>query len=157
MPETLDPRSRVTQVTQKQGPFHHVCAGIHIGAVVPQPKAGEFDSVLTIAAEPRSVDDSIRHRHIPINYQTPDRAALDQAVEWVYAQFFADRTVLIRSEAGKQRPGLVAAVTLVQMGATFHDALACVRVANPAALTDFRYLNTLRLYTDAPGGGPSGA
>jgi hypothetical protein len=146
MPETLDPQQRVNK---QQGPFHHVCAGIHIGSVVPQPKAGEFDCVLTLAAEPRSVDDSIRHRHIPLGYQSLDHAALDQAVQWVYAQFCADRTVLIRSEAGKQRPGLVAALALVQMGGTYLDALLCVRAANPAALTDFRYLTALRTYAEA--------
>lgn len=129
---------------QLPNPFRHCTGGLHIGPMHPEPKAGEFASVLTLASYPGSVDDSIRHRHIPLSYQVMDMDRLETAINWVIAQFDADRTVLVRSEGGKQRPGLVVAGAFLRLGGTYFDAVGCVHRANHLALNDFRYTNILR-------------
>ena len=142
MSEMRDPQPWVNKIHDH--PFFHCSAGLHIGAMRPEPKAGEFDSVLTVAKEPGRVDDIVRHRHIPLSYQVMDRVQLDLAINWTLAQFDANRTVLVRSDGGRQRPGLVVAGTFLRLGATYPDALMCVTRGDPRALTDFRYLNILK-------------
>lgn len=138
--EARDPQGWVVNTS----PFRHCSAGLYIGPMRPEPKTGEFASVLTLAAEPGTVDDAIRHRHLPLSYQVMDRVQLEQAINWTLAQFEADRTILIRSEGGKQRPALVAAATFLRLGATYFEALQCITTATPGALTDFRYRNILK-------------
>lgn len=130
--------------SQSPQPFwSHCAAGLHIGKMEPRPLDGEFGAVLTLAAQPGRCDDGIRHRHIPLSYMNLDPNAFADAIDFVYDQFAADRPVLIRSEGGLQRPGLVVAATLMRLGAQKWEAISCVRRNAPHALTDFRYLNVL--------------
>lgn len=143
-PKMRDPQPWVDRLRLHRQPFAHCSAGLYIGCMKPEPKAGEFASVLTLAVDPGTVDESIRHRHIPLSYQFMNREHLTLAVDWTLAQFDADRTVLVRSEGGRQRPGLVVAATFLRLGGTYIDATGCVSRGDPYALTDFRYLNILR-------------
>lgn len=125
--------------------FPHVVAGMHIGQMNPQPKHGEFNSVLSIAVGAGTVEDGVRNKHLYLPYVGDiDRRDLDEAAFWVQQQVQIDRTVLIRSDSGRQRPGLVAGYVILRLGGRYLDAVTCVRKANPAALSDFRYLNMLR-------------
>ncbi len=140
-PQMYDPQPWVNHLTS---PFQHCSAGLYIGPMAPEPKAGEFASVLTLAAQPGTVDHSIRHRHIPLGREFLEREQLDVAIDWTLAQFDADRTVLVRSEGGTQRPALVVAAAFLRLGAGYLDAVLCVSRANPNALTDMHYLNVLK-------------
>lgn len=130
------------QPNQRSGLYRHVVAGISIGPMGGIPDT--IQAVLTVAARPGHVADSIPHRHIPLSYQNMDLGDLYKASIWVHQQTGGERTVLIRSERGRQRPALVAAMCVLNMGGYYADALSCIRSADPNALTDFRYLNILR-------------
>jgi hypothetical protein len=127
------------------GPFHAV-AGMFIGGMGQLPTDPKIQAVLTVAAQPGHVPDGIHHRHLPISYQLTQMPEVSAGVEWVLNQVLAERTVLVRSEGGRQRPGLVVAMAVLMMGGYYHDALNAVRHARVSALTDFRYL---QLLTDA--------
>lgn len=124
--------------------FAHAVAGLHIGGMFPKPMTGEFGAVLTVGAEPGVVEDDIRHRHIPISYLHPDPDTFEAAADWAEDQLIAERTVLVRSEGGKQRPGLVIALVILNLGGSYFDAVNSVRKARLAALTDFRFLDLLK-------------
>lgn len=125
-------------------PWRHIVAGMHVGDMAVRPLTGEFGAVLTVAAEPGKVDEDIKHRHIPLSYIHMDDALLDEAVSWAFSQQQADRKLLIRSEGGKQRPCLIAALVCVRMGASQSEALYCVRRSGTEALTDFRYVELFK-------------
>jgi hypothetical protein len=129
--------------THGTGPFHAV-AGIFIGQMGWLPREPEIQSVLTVAEQPGIVADDIRHRHLPLSYQTMVMTDLEAAVEWVLVQVATQRTVLVRSEGGLQRPGLVVALAVLALGGHYQDAVTCVRHAHTGALTDFRYLEILK-------------
>lgn len=124
--------------------FRHAVAGMHLGAMFPKPMTGEFGAVLSVGTHPGVVEDNIRHRHLPISYANPDLDTCWAAADWAEDQLVADRTVLIRSEGGKQRPGIVVALVVISLGGTYYDALNCVRGANLDALTDFRFIDVLK-------------
>ena len=141
-PEEIDAREDVDPELMRRhwvAPWRHTVAGMHIGDMEVRPMAGEFASVLTVAAEPGKVDDDIRHRHIPLSYMTMDEAALEEAVTWAFTQQQAERKLLVRSETGLQRPSLIVALVCLRMGASQAEALYCARRGAPSALTDFRY------------------
>ncbi len=125
-------------------PFRHCVAGLHIGKMTPRPVEGEFDSVLTVAREAGHVPDLVRHRHTPLTYAVLPAEHLHDVVVWTESQLVEDRKILIRSEGGRQRPGLIVGAIIIRMGGSYADALTCVRRADPGALTDFRYLDLLR-------------
>lgn len=125
------------------GPFHAV-AGMFIGQMGQLPREPAIQSVLTVAEQPGMVADDVRHRHLPLSYQTMVMLDLQVAVDWVLAQVGAERTVLVRSEGGRQRPGLVVALAVIGLGGHYYDAVTCVHHAHTGALTDFRYLDILK-------------
>jgi hypothetical protein len=124
-------------------PFQHVIAGLHLGAMTPNPHEGEFDSILSVGDEPGSVPDLVHHRHVPLNYSNLDIESFTNAVHWTLGQLAHDRKILVRSERGLQRPALVVAVCILRMGGSYYDATSCVWKANPQALSDFRYKQLL--------------
>lgn len=132
-------------ISQAQPYWIHCAAGMHIGKMDPRPMVGEFGAVLSLAEEAGKVDERVSHRHIPMSYLALDPQALADAIDFVHEQFATDRTVLVRSEGGLQRPALVVAAVCVRLGASYSEALYCVRRNAPKALTDFRYLNVLRV------------
>lgn len=121
--------------------WRHCGAGMHIGRMNPRPLAGEFDAVLTLAKEPGKVDRELPHRHLPLSYINTDIDQAWEAMHWVLAQFDADRRVLVRSEGGLQRPGLIIACAFVSLGATPSEALSTVRRKAPNAVTEWRYVH----------------
>ncbi len=125
-------------------PFPHLVAGIHIGTYRPAIVGGEFDAVLSVGREAGTAPEGVRHAHIHLPYGEMNTAALDNAVDWIRGQLSRDRTILIRSEKGKQRPALVAAMTVIRLGGSYFDATSCARRAGHDVLTDFRYLALLR-------------
>lgn len=138
MTKNLDARTGIT----------HIVAGMHIGPMGILDPAS-FDSVLTVAAIAGQVPDEIRHRHHPLPYTAvPDHFDLSNAVKWVHAQVQADRTVLVRSERGLQRPALVVALVILALGGRYSDATTCLYAARPEAFTDFRYRALLRAEDD---------
>jgi hypothetical protein len=142
-PETPDDLETLTTNTWIN-PWRHIVAGMHVGDMNIRPLTGEFGAVLTVAAEPGKVDEDIKHRHIPLSYINMDDDLLEEAVDWAFAQQQADRKLLIRSEGGKQRPSLIAALVCLRMGAKGNEALYCVRRGHPEALTDFRYVELFK-------------
>lgn len=126
--------------------FRHVTMGMYIGCLTPQPKADEVDAVITLAREQGSVEHGLRHRHVPIGERIGGINAihLEEAVDWTYKQIEAERRILIRSDNGRQRPGLVAACTILRFGGSYVDAVVAVRTARVSALTDFHYLDVLK-------------
>jgi hypothetical protein len=128
-------------------PFRHCVAGIHVGRMTPRPLAGEFDRVVTLATEPGTVDDRIRHHHLPISYINPEVQRLRQAAIQVRDLVNADQKVLLRSEGGRQRPGSVVMMTVLLLGGTFHDALQVTSV-NGRLVTDFRFERMVKDYED---------
>ncbi len=137
------------------GPFHAV-AGMHIGAMGYLPREPAIQSVLTVAAVPGQVPDEVRHKHLPLSYQAMDLDDLHKGVDWVLAQLDAQRTVLVRSEGGCQRPALVVGLAIVALGGHYVDAVVCLRHANNEALTDFRYLALIDEAARQLGQGPYG-
>lgn len=129
----------MTKKTDAHTGITHVVAGMHIGPMgILAP--GSFDSVLTVAAVPGQVPETIRHRHHPLPYTAiPDHLDLANAQKWVNTQVAADRTVLVRSERGLQRPALVVALAILAIGGRYGDASRCLYLANPECFTDFRY------------------
>lgn len=126
--------------------FTHTIGGLHVGRYTPRPLNGEFGSVLSVGADPGTVEDGIRHKHLPIPYIRTDEDAVRKAADWVEDQTLGDRTVLVRSEGGRQRPALVIAYVIVRMGGSFVDAINCVRRRDITLLSDFRYLDMLKAY-----------
>jgi hypothetical protein len=123
--------------------YRHVVAGMHIGPMaLTLPEW--FGAVLTVAEKPGTVPDKIAHKHLHLSYYDMDRRDLDAAAEWVMSHIESEHPVLIRSEAGRQRPALVAGLVILGLGGFYADALFCLRKANPSSLTDFRYLALLR-------------
>ena len=57
-----------------------VVAGLWIGDST-RPFASEFDAILSIAAQPPSTDDKVRHRHLPP--VGDPYAVLDAAIAWI--------------------------------------------------------------------------
>lgn len=142
-PETkpgIDPRPN-PEMPQPRYP--HVVAGMHIGRMA-MTLPERFGAVLTVAERPGTVPDHVAHRHQHLSYFEMDLGALDDCVSWVLGQLAAERVVLIRSEAGRQRPALVAGLAILGLGGYYADAVYCVRKGDPHALTDFRYLQLLR-------------
>lgn len=132
-------------ITSDAEPFWiHTAGGLHMGRMEPRPLAGEFDSILTLAADPGHLDPAIRHKHLPLSYMRLDPDVLAQAIEWTHEQFMADRKLLVRSEGGRQRPGLVIAGLFVRLGATETEAIYSVRRNCYEALDDFRYRAVIR-------------
>jgi hypothetical protein len=126
--------------TYGNGPYWRHCgAGMHIGRMNPKPLVGEFDAVLTLAAEPGKLDRELPHRWLPMSYIKLDIDQTWDAIHWVLAQFHSDRKILVRSEGGLQRPALVVASAFVKLGATPSEATFAVRKYAPNALTDWRY------------------
>lgn len=85
------------------------------------------NSILTMAAAPGLVPDGTRHRHFRVaRHTSSDLHAIRyaQAADWVAQQWYQSRTVLIRDEEGRQQPGLVAALMILQLGGTVRDAIA---------------------------------
>jgi hypothetical protein len=125
--------------------FRHCVAGMHIGGMTTLPHLGEFDAVLSVGADEGIVENGVRHKHLHLHYG-PDiaSAVLDEAAAWVGVQVSLDRKVLVRSEGGRQRPGLVVAAVVLHMGGFYNDAINSVRRARLDALTDFRYLAILK-------------
>ncbi len=121
----------------------HVVAGVHIGRMSSNLPA-TFGSVLTVATRPGAVRDGVMHRHQHLSYFEMNLIDLNSAVEWVLQRLATEKPILIRSEGGRQRPALVAAMCILRMGGYYHDAMNCVHAANPEALTDFRYRTILR-------------
>ncbi len=129
--------------------FRHIVAGMHIGRMNPIPQAGVFDAVLTVGLEPGTVDDTVRHRHIPIPYVKVEGFPIADSADWAVRQVDGNRKLLIRSEGGRQRPGLVVALAILRLGGSYYDALTTLHHAAPDALTDFRYLDVLRRVEEA--------
>jgi hypothetical protein len=91
----------------------------------------------------------IRSRHISLSYQLMDPVKLAMAVEWTRVQVESERSVLVRSERGLQRPALVVALVVIELGGKRDDAINAVKHARIGALTDFRYLKILTDAADA--------
>lgn len=122
--------------------FHHCIAGMFIGGMQPLPTLTEVEAVLTLAAVPGAVGDGIKHRHLPMSYIQPIvREDLYQGLDWIEGQLAQDRRVLIRSEGGRNRPGLLVAGMCVKWGGATFDAIRAARHGHVSALTDFRYAN----------------
>lgn len=142
-----DPHPWVNQVSW------YSCGGnMFVGEMQPQPKTGEFDSVLSITTDPGSVDDNIRHRHIQLIQPgafnlDPDHTQLSLAVDWCEEQFRADRSVLVRSDTGRVLPCLVVAATFVRLGGTFTDGVLCARRGRPQARDEW-FLQQLITWDD---------
>lgn len=77
---------------------------------------------------PGLVPDLVIHRHQPLpeDRDRIDMADVQSAATWVRKHWMKNRSVLIRSDGGTQRPGLVAAVTILHLGGTITDALDTV-------------------------------
>jgi hypothetical protein len=64
--------------------FRHIVAGIHIGRMTPEPKVGEMGAVLSVGAEPGTVEEGIKLRHLHLPYGPEiDRDHLAVCGEWV--------------------------------------------------------------------------
>lgn len=130
-----------TGITSEQ--MRHVVAGVHIGRMgILAPRA--VQSVLSLSLQPGMVPEGTHHRHLPVAYQVIDRAAIDAAAAWTLSQVWSQRTILIRSEAGRQRPGLVAAMVILGLGGRYADAMSLVQGADPEAMSDVRFQEILR-------------
>lgn len=99
-----------------------VIDGLSVAMVGSVPPG--VQSVLTIAAAPGLVPDNVRHRHTPL--LNIDEEPYFESADWVARQVRQSRTVMIRSEGGRQRAGAVAAIALVYLGGTAQDALSCL-------------------------------
>jgi hypothetical protein len=129
--------------------YAHVVAGMYIGDMPLRPMPEEFHGVLTLAQQSGAVHEGIKHKHLhipygPMPYESEE--LITQAADWVGAFVASDHKVLVRSEGGKNRPGLVVGAAIIHMGGRFGDAISCIMGARPAALGDFRYQRWLREY-----------
>lgn len=124
--------------------FKHCIAGMYIGRMFPKPMSGEFGAVLSVGDRPGTVEDGIRHRHVHISYLNPDLNAAHRAADWVEDQLVAERTVLVRSEGGRQRPGLVVALVVIRLGGSYHDAMTAMHHGDWDALSEFRFQQMAR-------------
>jgi hypothetical protein len=116
--------------------FTHIVAGMHIGRMTPEPKDGEMHAVLTVGQHPGTVEEGVKHKHIWLPYGPHiDKDDLEDATDYVLAHVNADRKVLIRSEGGRQRPGLVASYAILLLGGRTNDVIA---LTYPYC-NDFRY------------------
>jgi hypothetical protein len=139
----------VAPIPTPQAPFKHCVAGIHVGRMEPFPLAGEFDVVLSVAAEAGAVDDGISHQHMPISYIHPDQFMLLTAAGRVAAWVDGDKRVLIRSEGGRNRPGSIVALAVLELGGNALDAFNAVDNHGISLISDFRYRNIVRDQADA--------
>lgn len=144
----MEPDRVADTTTRIANPFPHIVAGMHIGGLEPRPVDGEFDAILDLGRVTGYAADGVKHAHVHIPYGYLEPEPLNTAVDWTLGQLTKDRSVLIRSERGRQRPALVVGMCVLQLGGRYFDALTCVRRAGASILTDFRYLQHLR-ETDA--------
>lgn len=140
----MPPLSRETIDTGAGITLRHCVAGIFIGRMGIVPGTPKIQSVLTVAAVAGVVPDGVHHRHQPLSYLATSDSEVAEAAGWVLRQTSSERTVLVRSEGGRQRPGLIVGMAVLLMGGYYHDAITCVRHARSDALTDFRYLALLK-------------
>ncbi len=128
--------------------FLHVVAGLHIGPMTLALPAGRFGAVLSVGARAGRETTNVHHRHIPLDYENPDPQHVNAAAHWARWQSdpvgLRPRNVLVRSERGLQRPSLVVAVAILELGGTYRDAIDCIRYAHSDALTEDSHLQILR-------------
>lgn len=127
--------------------YAHVVAGIFIGDMALRPMPEEFHAVLTLAENSGPVHEGIKHKHLHIPYgPMPFEKTITTAADWIGALVSSDHKVLVRSEAGKQRPALVVGAAIIHMGGNFTDVMNCLYAARTECLSDFRYRRWLQEY-----------
>lgn len=123
-----------------------VIPNLYIGEL-GRPFAGEYDGVLTLSARPPKSDDGVRHTWVELRHEGADwngSATLAyHCAEWVCQYWLENRKVLIQSP-GYAWAELVAAVTLIHLGASVDEAIVSLRRARPASLADPDFLALLR-------------
>lgn len=123
-----------------------VVTNLYIGEL-GRPYHGEYDAVLTISPRPPKSDDRLRHQWVELRWESADWNGADRLAhlcsDWIAASWHEDRTVLVQSP-GYAWAELVAAITLVHLGATADEALMTLRRARPEALADPSFLALLR-------------
>lgn len=123
-----------------------VITNLYIGEL-GRPFAGEYDAVLTLSPRPPKSDDRVRHTWIELRHEGVDwygsNGVANACATWVTEYWLENRTVLIQSP-GYAWAELVAAATLVHLGAGIDEAIVSLRRARPQALADSNFLALLR-------------
>lgn len=123
-----------------------VVTNLYIGEL-GRPYRGEYDAVLTISSRPPKSDDRLRHQWAELRWEGADWNGAERFAQvcsdWVKAYWLEDRKVLVQSP-GYAWGEVVAALTLVHLGATPDEALSSLRRARPQALADPSFLALLR-------------
>lgn len=123
-----------------------VMTNLYIGEL-GRPYHEEYDRVLTLSPRPPKSNDHLRHMWIELHHESADwygsNSLINLCAEWVSAYWREDRKVLIQS-AGYAWAELVAAVTLIHLGASIDEAIVSLRRARPRALADPSFLTLLR-------------
>lgn len=125
-----------------------VVTNLYIGEL-GRPFHGEYDGVLTLSPRPPKTDDKLRHTWVELRHEGVDwygsSGLVHACVKWVAEYWHENRAVLIQSP-GYAWAELVAAATLVHLGASADEALTCLRRARPQALADSNFLALLRTW-----------
>lgn len=124
-----------------------VVTNLHIGEL-GRPFYREFNHVLTLSPRPPKSDTRLRHNWVELRWEGVDWHGADRLLDlcatWTKEYWLEGRTVLIQSP-GYAWAELVAATTLIHLGATPDEATVSLRRARPESLADPSFLALLRV------------
>lgn len=125
-----------------------VVTNLYIGEL-GRPFTGEYDGVLTLSPRPPKSDDKVRHTWVELRHEGVDwhgsKGIASACATWTAGYWIEGRKVLVQSP-GYAWAELVAAATLIHLGASVDEALACLRRARPQSFADSGFLALLRAW-----------